>query len=65
MKNKRLPDGVHEICAQCAKKHGGRWPEGHVATMWYGSCDVCGEENSLCSPSDYLWGRDVELKEWD
>lgn len=41
----RLPDS---ICEECAKSHGGKWPDGHVATFSYRTCSFCGEQDVAC-----------------
>jgi len=46
---------VHYLCFQCARKLGGTWPDGHVATQHEGACNVCGELLGLCNVGDYDW----------
>lgn len=49
-----VPDAVPDlclpgsICQECAKRHDGEWPNGHVATFWYGTCSFCREQNVAC-----------------
>ena len=43
------------ICRDCAKEKGGVWPEGHVATQWYGNCDYCHKRKACCSIGDWNW----------
>jgi hypothetical protein len=50
----------YEICSQCAEKLGGKWPEGHIATMVLKTCEYCGgknqKEGEFISPYvDYDW----------
>lgn len=55
------------ICAECAARLGGRWPDGHAATQWVGRCDECGEERACCARGDWLWGLETEIpgERWD
>lgn len=64
-KKKALDPEVGYLCSPCARKHGGRWPKGHCATVHTGPCDVCGKVRSLSCVNDWLWGKDKELKVWD
>lgn len=41
------------ICSSCARKNGGVWPKGHVATHWYDACSFCGEERCCCCTTDW------------
>lgn len=43
------------VCVCCAKRLGGRWPTGHLATHHEGTCTVCGEEQVVCNVGDYDW----------
>ena len=43
------------LCAECAERLGGVWPEGHMATMHSGKCDCCGETKSLAAHDDWNW----------
>ena len=45
------------ICAQCARRLGGTWPKGHVATQHPGICPECKREKGLCSVGDYDWPK--------
>lgn len=55
------------ICAECARAAGGRWMEGHAATQWVGTCEVCDKEKPCCAGRDWLWGKETEisLERWD
>lgn len=64
------------ICANCAQKRLGKWPEGHVAThgakaegerseMHHALCPYCKKGATVCSVDDWLWPGQKELKNWD
>ena len=54
------------ICGNCARKAGGRWERGHVATMHTGECPYCGQRRPLVAVSDYHWKRGSGLHYvWD
>ena len=57
---------VSDICADCAKRAGGVWPAGHVATVSMGDCDVCERREAVCSPGDWNWpvGRPRNWMGW-
>lgn len=46
---------IGRICAECANKLGGTWPDGHVATFAFTICDCCGERKSTCDVGDWNW----------
>ena len=47
------------LCGDCAKKKGGVWPKGHVATSILGKCPYCKKEDeSLVPYVDYNWPKD-------
>jgi len=48
-------DKCSYICIECARKNGGVWPEGHVATFHTATCDCCDEEKGLASVGDWNW----------
>jgi hypothetical protein len=48
------------ICHDCAKEKGGFWPEEHLATQWYGTCDYCHRRKECCSIGDWDW-TDVDF----
>lgn len=48
-------DECFYICSDCAKKNGGQWPKGHVATMHSGICDCCKQEKTLSNTGDWNW----------
>jgi hypothetical protein len=41
------------VCSTCGNKYGHGYPEGHVCTMHYGLCGVCGKEAVVTEPRDY------------
>ena len=43
------------ICHKCARRLGGKWPKGHLATRWTGDCGVCGKESGCVNVGDYDW----------
>lgn len=43
------------ICGDCAQKHGGKWPEGHVATFHMGMCEYCRATKGLANVGDWNW----------
>lgn len=49
------------ICSDCAQKHGGAWPEGHVATFSVSKCGVCEEEKACADRSDWNFSW-IELR---
>lgn len=54
------------ICSECAKKNGGEWPEGHVASFWPGKCSACGDEASCCCTTDFNWpGRKLKADDME
>jgi len=52
-----LDASVGTICWDCAKVNGAVWPDGHVATIWTGDCDVCGNTVAVCDVSDWNWPK--------
>jgi len=48
------------ICDDCARSHGGRWPEGHVATFHEDTCGWCGESKDVTQPRDWGYPRAPE-----
>ena len=50
---KDLPHSV--ICSECAEERGGKWPEGHAATMHTAECKYCGDEAALANIGDWNW----------
>lgn len=52
------------ICDCCAAERGGRWPEGHVATLKAGTCEYCDgkkqTEKFIAPWVDYDWLQDEE-----
>lgn len=42
------------ICSTCAKKNGGKWPEGRIATFHNGTCGWCKEKAGVCGARN--WG---------
>lgn len=48
---------MYYLCFDCARKLGGKWPEGHVATCHGGLCPECGLEKSLASYDDWGWPK--------
>jgi len=58
------------ICEDCARAIGGVWPEGHVATIHTGICDVCKKELRLAHVFDWQLDRQGKPKKmteatWD
>lgn len=51
------------ICVPCAKEMGGKWPDGHCATFWAGTCGYCKEETSCCDVTDWKWDKKDSSKE--
>lgn len=49
------------ICHDCAVMFGGKWPEGHMATMHMDICPICEKMCAVTQPRDYghlpLWGK--------
>lgn len=48
-------DYLQYLCSDCAEDLGGTWPDGHLATMHEGYCDVCGEKSALSHMTDWEW----------
>lgn len=48
---------VSSICRTCAKNNGGVWPNGHLATWSFDTCDNCGKVATICSVSDWNWPK--------
>lgn len=42
------------VCSECAKKAGGKWPDGHLGTFHDDECGVCREVKEVTEPRD--WG---------
>lgn len=51
------------VCFECARRAGGTWPEGHVATVGPGHCPECKRDDvETCALSDWNWpGRGPKL----
>lgn len=47
-----MKDYPAEICCDCGEKYG-RWPVGHVATFYRGTCGWCGKEAVVTEPRDF------------
>ena len=45
------------ICASCARKNGGHWPDGHLASVGPGVCGWCGEIGIVTEPRDWCYPR--------
>lgn len=63
-------DEIHYLCGYCAEDLGGNWPDGHVATLHHGECDVCAQEWTLAHVHDWCLdtrGKPYKPKtyEWD
>ena len=54
--NERIEE-LGYICFGCARRLGGVWPEGHVATAHMGTCPECKQRKSLVSVDDYDWPK--------
>jgi hypothetical protein len=50
------------ICSECAQALGKTWPEGHIATFYTVTCDVCGETVTCTEPRD--WGHFNTVEEF-
>jgi len=46
---------AHIICSECAKANHATWPEGHLATFWNGTCQICNKSRAVCEVSDWNW----------
>jgi hypothetical protein len=44
-----------KICSPCANKHGGKWPEGHIASFWDDLCPHCNKRTSVACTFDWTW----------
>jgi hypothetical protein len=44
---------IRQICEDCAEKRGLQIPEGHIASFWTDTCDVCGEIKELTDIYDF------------
>ena len=42
-------------CHNCMVKAGGEYPKGHVCTVCYGVCKLCGDKSTLIPWVDYNW----------
>jgi hypothetical protein len=47
------------ICTDCAKKHGGIWPEGHFATFNDWHCEICDNKTNVCHVRNWNWRRET------
>ena len=45
------------ICHKCATSNSAKWPKGHCASMWTGTCAICSNETSVCALSDWQWPK--------
>jgi hypothetical protein len=44
------------LCSECADAKGGKWPEGHVATVTHGECPYCKTPDVTIIPYvDFDW----------
>ena len=50
------------VCAECAQKAGGRFPEGYQATWCEEKCGVCGEVKSVTDPRNFGYPDFTEEK---
>jgi hypothetical protein len=41
------------ICDECARRNGGKWPEGHLGTFHEDHCGWCKEWKVVTEPRDY------------
>ncbi len=48
-----IPTLRGSICKECATNHGGKWPDGHLATWHEGECDQCGRQEGVCCVTDW------------
>lgn len=65
----RMSDSSY-ICRDCAKRLGGQWPEGHVATCHMGTCGWCLQTKSLAHHYDWQLDsagnyREMNWETWD
>lgn len=50
------------LCAKCAEKKGGVFPEGHVCTCSSGECPYCKTKGVTLIPYvDFNWPKDPKL----
>jgi len=45
------------VCGPCARKNGGHWPDGHLASVGTGICGWCGELKTVTEPRDWGYPR--------
>jgi hypothetical protein len=64
LKRKSL-DEIGYLCYECAVNLDLRWPKGHCATTHESKCEVCEQDKSLTSITDWLKPKEKELKSWD
>lgn len=44
-------------CKECALKHGGRYPDGHISCWHLDTCPVCGIHKEVTQPRDYCYPK--------
>lgn len=49
----RKDDYPRVICQDCAHSIGRKMPEGHIATFYPITCDICGRYTICTEPRDY------------
>lgn len=45
------------ICGPCARKNGGHWPDGHLASIGPGVCGWCCKNKIVTEPRDWCYPR--------
>ena len=53
------PREVAWICPDCARMSGAQDIPGHVCTMHYDPCGVCGIVQAVTEPRDFRWPRPI------
>ncbi len=58
MKKTRPKFPHYWLCSPCATKKGGKWPEGHYATVTHGTCPYCKTQDVTIIPYvDFDWPK--------
>jgi len=57
-------DDISWLCSTCARKLGGAWPRGHLATITSGPCEVCRKDSAITTPGDWDWPDGKTRGEW-
>ena len=50
---KEIKKEIHNVCEKCAAKIKKHLPDGHCASFWQDTCDVCEKETMVADIHDF------------